>query len=343
MGRLSRRSRVWACELLAISLLLCPVAANSGEGVAEGFTLRNQNPFLQIFGLPPLQSAALTRPGETDFGIALDLANHADAGDSASETFAIDGESYFVTLSWRRRVSNSLELGIDLPLVSHDEGFLDNAIESWHDTFGMSNTKRRGPSNQLGFLYARDGTTLVELNSPSSGVGDIQLNAALSIKEPSNAGGATVSLRSSIKLPSGDYDDLQGSGATDFALGVYASDTHTLFAHDLGVSGFVGGVLLGDGKVLANIQRSAVPFAGVAATWHATERLGLVAQLYAQGAYFNSDLEELGGETIQLAVGLNYRPPQRALLLRFAVVEDVRANATTDFGLHFAIRSSGDR
>jgi len=341
--RLCRQNRVWACELLAVSLLLCPVAANSDEGVAEGFALRNQNPFLQIFGLPPLQSAALARHGESRFGIVLDLANHADAGNNALETFAIDGESYFVTLSWRRRVSNRLELGVDLPFVSHDEGLLDNAIENWHDTFGMSNAKRRGPSNQLGFLYARDGTTLYELNSPSSGIGDIQLSAALSIKEASNAGDATVSLRSSIKLPSGDYDNLHGSGATDFSLGVYASDTHTLFAHDLGVSGFIGGVLLGNGKVLTNIQRSAVPFAGVVAEWHATERLGLVAQLYAQGAYFDSDVEELGGETVQLAIGLTYRPSRRALLLKFAVVEDVTANATTDFGLHFAIQSSGDR
>lgn len=343
MTRLSRQSRVWACELLAVGLVLCPVAASSGDGVADGFALRNQNPFLQIFGLPPLQSAALARHGETHIGIVLELANHADAGDNGVEKFAIDGESYSVTLSWRRRTSNGLELGIDLPFVSHDKGFLDAAIENWHDAFGMSNTKRRGPSNQLGFLYARDGSTLYELISPSSGVGDIQLSAALPIMEAGNAGGATVSLRSSIKLPSGDYHNLHGSGATDFSLGVYASDTHTLFAHDLGVSGFVGGVFLGDGKVLANMQRSAVPFAGVSARWHATERLGFVAQLYAQGAYFNSDLEELGGETMQLAIGLTYRPPRRALLLKFAVVEDVTANATTDFGLHVAIQSSGDR
>jgi hypothetical protein len=329
--------------LLAIGLLVCPVKASCDEVAGDGFALRNQNPFLQIFGLPPLQSAALTRPGETQFGIAFDLANHADAGDSELETFVVDGESYFLTLAWRRRVSKWIEIGIDLPFVSHDEGILDNAIENWHDTFGMSNTKRRGPSNQLSFLYTRDDTTLYELNSPSSGIGDIQLSAAIALKEPGNAGGMTISLRSSIKLPSGDHEDLHGSGATDFSLGVYASDTHTLFAHEFGVSGFVGGVLLGDGKVLASLQRSAVPFAGISARWHATERLGLVAQLYAQGAYFNSDLKELGGATTQLAVGLHYRPSQKALLLKFAVVEDVAANATTDFGLHFSIQSSGDR
>lgn len=337
--RLSRQSCVLACEMLTISLLLCPVTAQSGDG----FALRNQNPFLHIFGLPPLQSAVLNRPEETNFGLTLDIANHADAGTSAQEAFAIDGETYFVTLSWRHRVLNRLELGVDLPFVAHADGFLDNAISSWHDAFGMSNSKREGPSNQLGFRYARDGIEQHELNSPSSGIGDIQLSAALSVKEASHAGGTSVSLRSSIKLPTGDAENLHGSGAADFSLGVYASDTCTLFGHSLDLSGFFGGLFLGNGKVLTDIQRSAVPFAGVAASWRATERLGLVLQLYAQGAYFDSGLEELGGESIQLAVGLNYQPMRRAVSLKFAVVEDVAANATTDFGLHFAIESSRDR
>jgi len=342
MTRLARQSCVLANSLLAVGLVLCPVTVQSDGGVGDGFALRNQNPFLQIFGLPMPRSAMLTRRGESDFGITLDIANHADAGDGALEQFTIDGESYFVTLSWRRRVSSRLELGVDLPFVAHEEGLLDNAIENWHDALGMSNSKRNGPSNQLGFLYSRNGITLYELNSPSYGIGDIQLSAALSIKEASSADGPSVSLRSSIKLPSGDSDNLQGSGATDFSLGIYASDTYTLFAHGLDISGFIGGLLLGDGKVLADIQRSAVPFAGLAATWRATERMGLVVQLCAQGAYFDSNLEELGGESIQLAVGLNYRPLRSALLVKFAVVEDVAANATTDFGLHFAIESSGD-
>jgi hypothetical protein len=330
-----------ACELLTISLLLCPVSAKSGDGAGGGFALRNQNPFLQIFGLPMSQSAILTRPGQSNFGITLDVANHADAGDNALEAFAIDGESYFITLAWRRRVSNRLELGVDLPFVAHAEGLLDTVIENWHDALGMSNSKRQGPGNQLGFLYSRNGIAQYELNSPTSGIGDIQLSAALAVKDASNADSTSVSLRSSIKLPSGDADNLQGSGATDFSLGLYVSDTCALFGHGLGVSGFVGGLFLGNGKVLADIQRSAVPFAGVTANWRATERMGLVLQLYAQGAYFNSDLEELGGESIQLALGLNYRPVRQALLLKFAVVEDVAANATTDFGLHFAIESSG--
>ena len=342
MKTLSRQCRIGARALLAVSLLIYPLAARSSDDVAGAFALRNQNPFLQIFGLPPLRSATLTPRGETDFGIAFDIANHAEANVNPPEEIAIDGESYFVTLSWRRRVSNRFELGIILPLVAHEQGFLDNVIENWHDALGLSNSKRRGPSNQLGFLYTRNGITQYALYSPSSGIGDIQLSAALSLREPDNAGSGSLSLRSSIKLPSGDADKLLGSGAADFSLGIYASDTYTVFARDFGVSAFIGGLLLGDGEVLAEIQRSAVPFAGVAANWRTTERLGLVAQLYAQGAYFDSDLDELGGDSIQLAVGLNYRLKRRPWLLKFAVVEDVAPNATSDFGLHFAVQSSGD-
>ena len=65
-----------------------------------------------------------------------------------------------------------------------------------------------------------------------------------------------------------------------------------------------------------------------------------MSHLYAQGSYFDSDLEELGGESLQLAVGADYRTRGGALL-RFAIVEDIaaNANATPDFALHLSVRS----
>lgn len=329
--------------LLVISLLVYSLAANAEQNVMQGFSLRNQNPFLQIFGLPPFQSATLAADGTVNYDLSLDIANHADTGESTVEDFIIDGETYFLTLSLRRGFTDWLELGVDLPLIAHAEGFLDNAIESWHDTFGLSNTKRRGPSNQLQFLYANGGTTQYQLTSPSSGVGDIQLTAAMPLRKASDTNDFAVAVRSSIKLPTGNEDELRGSGAADFSLGLYVSDTFMLWKRGLDISGFAGALLLGDGEVLASIQRSAVPFGGVVATWHATENFGITTQLYAQGAYFDSEVEELGGGSVQLAVGGDYQLPIRGLSLSFAVVEDVSANATTDFALHFSIRTLGGR
>lgn len=324
--------------LCVVSLVAGIPVASAAQMASAGFPLRNQNPFLQIFGLPPAQSANLAPEGSYQYDLSLDLANHADAADNDVEDFAIDGESYFLNLSWRHGFSERLELGIDVPLVGHRAGILDNAIERWHDIFGLSNTKRRGPSNQLGFRYSRDGNTLYELSSPTFGIGDVQLTAAIPVKVARDNDRRSVAVRSSIKLPTGNVDKLHGSGGTDFAIGVYAADKWTFWRRDLEVSGFAGVLLLGDSDVLAGLERGAVPYGGIAGTWWVTDNFGISSQLNSQAPYVDSDLRELGGNSVQLAVGADWRLPRRGLSLLFAVVEDVSANATTDFALHFSVR-----
>lgn len=329
--------------LLVIALLVWPLTANAEQAGAHGFALRNQNPFLQIFGLPPFQSATLVADGTTRFSVSLDLVNHADDGDNAEEQFVVDGESYFLTLSLRRGITRRLELGVDLPLVAHAEGFLDNGIEGWHDIFGFSNSKRDGLSNQLRFRYLNANDTQYELTSPAFGIGDIQLTAAIPLGQINDSEGRSVALRSSVKLPTGAEEELRGSGATDFSMGLYATDTRTLWQRDLKMSGFIGALALGNGKVLTSVQRSTVPYGGAGATLHVTDNVRLSTQIYAQGAYFDSELEELGGTSVQLGVGGAYRLPRRGLLLSLAIVEDLVANATPDFALHFSVRWIGDR
>lgn len=332
----SGRAPSAALAVSVVSLMLCSGAACSEDQVLQGIVLRNHNPFLQIFGLPPLQSATLASKGSMTMAVSLDLANNADFGETETENFLIDGESYFLNISLRRRVNSWLELGADVPLVAHDGGFMDSVIINWHDTFGMSNTKRRGPDDQLQFLYERDGSTLYELSSNASGIGDVQLSAAIPLKEASKDGYA-MAVRTSLKLPTGDDKDLLGSGAVDFATGLYVSDTKSLFNKPLGLSGFAGVLLLGDGDVLPDQQKSAVPFGGIVASWQVMERFAITTQLQAQGAYFDSDIEELGGNTIQLGVGFSYRLKHSDRCLKFAVAEDPAADATTDVAFHFAI------
>lgn len=344
MAILRRRIHNRVCQylLLAVGIVVLPAVALAGQPLEQGFPLRNQNPFLQIFGLPAFQSATLATKGAPEHYLSLDIANHADAGSNPTEDFVIDGETYFLTLSSRHRLSNRLELGFDVPLVAHQDGFLDQAIENWHDAFGMSNSKRHGPSNQLDFSYSGDGVIGYDLGSPSFGLGDIHLTAAMLIRESAGDGDLDVALRATIKLPTGDTNRLLGSGATDLAIGAYIASTGTLWNRALRVSGFAGALMLGEGNILSEIQRSALPYGGIAATWQATERFAIATQLSTQGAYFDSAIEELGGDSLQLAVGGYYRLRGRESTLGFAIVEDVSANATTDVALHFAVRINGE-
>jgi hypothetical protein len=309
----------------------------------HGVPLRNQNPLLQIFGLPPFQSADLALNASTNYNVSFDIVSHAESGTSGTEDIALDGESYFLALSLRRGFRNRLELGVDLPLVAHAGGFLDNAIENWHDLLGLSNSKRPGADDQLGFRYSNAGETLYELDSASFAVGDIQLTAAIPLRRAAEDNPLSLSVRGSIKLPTGSANKLSGSGATDLSLGIYASNRLLLWRRDFDVSGFLGALQLGHGDVLPQQQRGAVPFGGLAVSWWLADRFGISTQLQVEGPYFDSDLDELGSVSAQLAVGFDYRLRRPGTSLHLAITEDIAAGITTtpDFGVHFSIRRIG--
>ena len=216
-------------------------------------------------------------------------------------------------------------------------------IYDWHDFWGISNSKRGGPHNQLDYSYEDNGTVRQQVTASSSGIGDIQLSAAMPLVAGGEAGSRHLSLRFSVKLPTGDSDDVHGSGAPDAALGVYAQDSGSLFGREFSYLGFAGLLGLGDGEVLAEQQNSLVPYGGLAGTWHATARFGVTAQLQAQGSYLDNDLDELGGSSIQLTVGGVYRWPAHGVAVRFALVEDVISDATPDFGLYLGVHVAGGR
>lgn len=312
--------------------------------MTQGVPLRNQNPFLQIFGLPPFQSARLAAEGRPGYHFSLDVVSHADSATTPSEEIVIDGESYFLTMSLRRRLNERFEIGVDVPLVSHRQGFLDGAIKDWHDLLGLSNSKRRGPNDQLQFRYSSAGQALYELNSPTFALGDIQLTAAMPLRRAREDSPLSVSLRSSVKLPTGSADRLSGSGAADLSFGVYVSNSYEPGQRDLDLSGFAGVLLLGDGDVLPELQRGAVPYGGVAASFWIAERIAISTQLQVEGAYFDIDVEELGGSSAQLAVGFDYQLRDKKTSLHLSITEDIAAatTATPDFGIHFSVRWLGE-
>ncbi len=315
----------------AVLLACICVPASAQDYPADAFPLRNHNPFLQIFGLPAFQTGELVAPGVTDFGLSFDIANDADDADRLDERLIIDAESHVLNFSVRRRIGERFEFGIDVPYVRHSEGFLDRTIYDFHNAVGLPNSNRDGPADQYRLLFEQQGVVLFDTSTPTSGIGDAQLSVAMKF--------AKVTLRGSVKAPTGDPEKLTGSGAVDVALGIYAGSSTTLFDRELSYSGFAGMLLLGDGDVMTDLQRSSVPYGGAALRWHVTPRIALATQFSIQGPYFNARLDELGGNTFQLAFGADFR--LKRSILRFAIVEDIAAAAAPDFALHLSFRSFG--
>ena len=90
-------------------------------------------------------------------------------------------------------------------------------------------------------------------------------------------------------------------------------------------------------RPITELQRSVVPYGGLALRWQATPSIGLLAQWYAQGSYFDSDIDEIGTSTLQLGVGVDVRLSDDGLRLRFALAEDIVSNATPDVAFQVSI------
>ena len=317
-------------SLLIMAIACLPRLALGDDAPLDAFPLRNHNPFLQVYGLPAFATHELVAPGGIDLNVSFDIANDSDEANRSGEVLTIDAELRTLSLSLRRRVSERLEIGLDVPYLAFSGGFLDRVIYDFHDLVGLSNSSRDGPNDQFRLYMEKDGVTLFDAVEPSSGIGDLQVSAALQL------GRAT--LRASVKAPTGDPKKLTGSGAADLAMGLYGGGATALLERPLSYSGFVGILALGDGDILPTLQRNTVPYIGVALRWHATERFSLATQVYGQGAYFDAELKELGGDTLQLAFGGDYRFPAQRLLLRFAIAEDMRGAAAPDFAVQLSLR-----
>jgi hypothetical protein len=315
--------------LTVISVLACAVPA-AAEQVLDVYPLRSHNPFLQIFGLPAFQTPTIAASGQLELGLNVDIVNDMDEADREGEILTLDSESTIFNLSLRRGFGERFEVGIDVPYVRHDSGFLDSVIYDFHDFVGLSNSTRDGPEDQFNLYYERQGLVYVDMPLPVSGIGDVQLSGAMAFD--------SWTLRAGVKLPTGDPDKLTGSGATDVSLGAYGAGQTLLFDRELTVTGFLGVLALGQGEVLADRQRDFVPYGGLALRWRATERFSLATQWYVQGSYFDVHLDELGDTTVQMAFGGDYHFPKQKLLLRLAIAEDLGAGAAPDFALHLSIR-----
>ena len=140
----------------------------------------------------------------------------------------MDFESYHLRLGFLYGINDNWAVKVDVPYIYYGGGFLDSAVENWHDIFNLPEGNRPDvPKNQFNIIYAqnRSGTPAndININSSGGGLGDIQLAVARKlIKNSSSA----LSAWSSIDLPSGDADQLRGNDAVDVA--VWLAGSHRL-------------------------------------------------------------------------------------------------------------------
>lgn len=320
----------------ACSWMLFACAAARGEQAAPIY-IGNQNPFVQVYGLPKAEAGYITAKGKLDATFSYFVANNAFSETAANgESMIWDGETATYSIKLRYGVSDHLEVGMDVPYVQHSGGYLDSTIRKFHSIFGYSNDRQEEfEKNQIHYQVDDNGNVLYETQGSSHGLGDIRLTAGVPLMSGSQTSRRYLALRSVLKLPTGDSADLLGSGGTDLSAGLTYSDFELLKMINVVVAANLGVVYLGDSDVLSEMQKNYAGYGGASIDWIALKWLELKLQMDFHSAIYDSELLQLGTSLQLLAGGTIHLPGN--VLLDLGISEQLSTDATPDVGFYLML------
>lgn len=303
------------------------------------FRTSNQNPLIQIYGLPSETSSTLLPAQNFHLRLTQDIANIYSSNSSASEQILLDGELYRWTLTGRYGISNDLELGIELPVIIHGGGFLDGFIMDWHRAFGFPQGGRDTASkNRLRYYYSKNGVRQLDMNHASGGIGDFSILSAYRLfEQQTDTDHDTLALRSQLKLPTGDSRSLLGSGGVDFALFLSGAMNRRTEWGMLGLFASAGGLFTSDGDILKAQRKNFTGFGTVGLGWSPTDWISFKTQCAFTSAFYSqSTLSELGKETALLTSGGTLKLPSN-YQLDIGIGEDLAVATAPDVTFHVSL------
>lgn len=264
----------------------------------------------------------------------LDAVAAATPGDTA---FVLDGETLRAVVAASWGAADGLELGIEIPVLSHGAGFMDSAIDWYHERFHFPDGGRpafRRDRYHAG--YAGDGERFL-ITDGSSGLGDVVLSARAVLGRDRHAE-PWLSGSIALKLPTGDPDRLLGSGSADAGARLHLSRR---FGRSRLHGGYgwtrTGGWDLAPGLPIRDTRSTFAAWVFVP-----RPRTAFAVQvLRSTGPFPYRSGSDLGKTSMEIAAGVRHRLAG-GLTLEYALLENLnRDHNAPDVGVYFGVVLKG--
>jgi hypothetical protein len=292
---------------------------------------RNQFPFALLFvALAPERARSLA-PGRSEIELQLDYSNIISREETDDSFFELDLEYLRTNLQWKRGFSHGLEVGVSAPLFLYYGGFLDPLVDAFHRALNLPNFQRgMTPHGLSSFELTRGGDTVLKGGSSFGGVGDLTVHFKKTLIEKNRT---AFAVRTNVKLPTGDLDDLTGSGASDVGVGL----AYDRFGDRFGVFFNASYNFLGKPD-----QLSPKNFVYVMGGFdiRLKRRLAMIIQIDYQSQFLEDRLAVLTRSAREIALGLRWRYSDR-FLYEWRFVEDL-SDVSPDFTIAFQMTVGWD-
>jgi hypothetical protein len=310
--------------LCILGLFSAPCTASALDGPLQ---IKNQFPLFIYANAPHLESAVI----EDAFSAGISHSSINLIRESAEWSVGLDMEITELDLRFKKSIKDFIEIGVELPILSFNSGFLDGFLDSYHNAFGFSDYGRsQRPVNQFLYKITRKDTLIIRGKNGRTEIGDIRMT----LKAPLLRGDPAASLQGSLELPSGDAGKGYGNGSVDAGLAVFIDKNIGKNFRSYLNFGFISpGKLTSHEKI--NLKEYFYGGAAIeAAFW---KNISLLGQLFVQGSPFpKTDIPSLDRTAVLLSVGGRYYAGRNSVEL--SLTEDPNTAGAPDFTLNVSLK-----
>ena len=188
------------------------------------YNFRNNMPLYLFFLAMPAEKASVLEQHDFSFSTDYTVSNITSSAFTPVSSLydvQIDAEVSRLDFKLRYGLFDKTEVAVNFPLIRLGAGYLDSFVEQFEDVFGFVTPRSRKRQGRNNYLYSikYDRRFLIHTTTATEGLGDASLHLKYQLFSQ-EFDWTSLSLRSALKLPTGDRKKLLGSGKTDFGFGV---------------------------------------------------------------------------------------------------------------------------
>lgn len=320
-----------------VSILMSASSLEASNYAQGPFPTRSLNPLYQMFLVPRPERAVTLGQGQLRLSARGPFANLIERNSSTDTNFTIDldMEIFRPNFVLEYGLGWGWEFGVEIPFLHMEGGFLDQAIQDYHEFFGFPNGGREQVSNgRFSYRVTQNGDVLFAANQETFGLSDLIFHAKKEFIREREAVPA-VSGTFYIKVPTGDRGDALGSGNADMAFNL-AIEKNSRWVHGYLNTGYV--VLGATGLDLDPFLNSKLwTWMGAVEVSAWRNHLAVILQVQGDGSLFDdTGLSEL--DLINTMLTFGFAGNEGPWHWRAAFTEDlVPAGPAIDFGTFFEV------
>jgi len=255
--------------------------------------------------------------------------------DLPGENYLLDLEAALLDVTFHYKFSQDWTGYLIVSAVDYSGGFLDGAIEDFHETFGFSSYGRPAVSrNDVNLIFDLNSADVALFGSPvNSGFMDPTLGVryvGLDFSE-----NWKLALEAAVKVPVGGKRLLLSTGHADYGAQAYLRRRGVRNAFHVALAA----VYYAGAEVPVPHDEQVIPTLILGYEFRATERTNINLQAYVSESVYSrnqTDLDELTAEKYQLSLGVRHR--RNGFLFSFGITENLQNyNNTPDIGFQLGI------